>query len=185
MEDRKLIRLLWDRTETAIEELAKQFGSRLYRTAMNILGIHQDAEEAVSDTYLAVWCAIPPKRPGARAPFVFRTGRNIALNRCREASAQKRCSHYDSSLEELAGCIAGPDFWELLDSRELGRKIDAFLDTLNRNSRVMFLRRYWFGDSVSEIAKAFGVTQNVVSVRLSRTRDKLKDYLIREGFYGE
>lgn len=185
MEDRDLIQLLWNRADTAIGELAARFGNRLYRTAMNILGIHQDAEEAVNDTYLAVWCAIPPKKPEPLAPFVFRTGRNIALNRHREASAQKRCSFYDSSLEELAGCIAGPDLWERLDGRELGRKIDAFLDTLNRDARLIFLRRYWFGDSVTQIAKALGMTQNAVSVRLSRTREKLKAYLIREGFYNE
>lgn len=183
MEDKKLLGLLWERAEEAIKGLADRFGSRLYRTAMNILGLHQDAEEAVSDTYLAVWCAIPPKNPDPLAPFVYRIGRNIALTRLRDLSARKRQSDYDLSLDELAGCIAGPDLWEQLDARELGRKLNDFLDTLPADSRRIFLRRYWFGDAVTEIAADFGMTQNAVSVRLNRTRDKLKDYLTKEGFY--
>ena len=183
MEDKQLIRLLFDRAEQAIEILSRRFGSRLYRTAMNILGDPQDAEETVSDTYLAVWKTIPPRQPEPLAPFVYRIGRNIALTRLRDTTAQKRQSDYDLSLEELAGCIAGPDLWEQIDSRELGRMIDAFLGTLSPDSRRIFLRRYWFGDPVTDIAKVFGMTQNAVSVRLSRTRDKLKSFLIKEGFY--
>jgi len=183
VEDKQLISLLFDRAEKAIEALAQRFGGRLYQTAMNILGIHQDAEESVSDTYLALWNAIPPKRPEPLAPFVYRTGRNIALKRVRDASAQKRCSAYDISLSELEGCIAGPDLWEQLDGRALGRAMDAFLDTLSRENRVIFLRRYWFGDTVAEVGAAMGMTENAVSVRLSRLRDKLKAYLIKEGFY--
>ena len=178
----KIVTLLFQRSEKALTELAKQFGRRLYRTAMNIIGIHEDAEESVSDTYLAVWNTIPPKQPEPLAPFIFKTGRNIALNRARHNAAQKRSS-YDVSLSELEDCIAGPDLWETLDARSLGRAMDAFLDTLTRDSRVIFLRRYWFGDSVKDIAKALGMTESAVSVRLSRTRDKLKIYLTKEGFY--
>ena len=183
MEDKQLIRLLFERAERAIDILSQRFGGRLYRTAMNILGNPQDAEEAVSDTYLAVWKTIPPRQPEPLAPFVYRIGRNIAMTRLRDQSAQKRQSGYDLSLEELAGSIAGPDLWEQIDGRELGRKIDSFLDTLSPDSRRIFLRRYWFGDPVTDIAKAFGMTQSAVSVRLSRTRDKLKSFLIKEGFY--
>ena len=183
MDDKQLIRLLFDRAEQAIDMLSRQFGSRLYRTAMNILENAQDAEETVSDTYLAVWGAIPPREPNPLAPFIYRIGRNLAINRLRDRSAQKRQSQFDLSLEELSACIAGPDLWETLDARELGRKLDAFLDTLSPDSRRIFLRRYWFGDSVKEIAKAFGMTQNAVSVGLSRTRNKLKAYLTKEGFY--
>lgn len=179
--DSKITALLWQRSENAIRELAKAFGKRLHQTAMNILGIREDAEEAVSDTYLAVWNAVPPKKPEPLAPFVYKTGRNIALNRLRANTAQKRCG-YDVPLEELEGCIAGPDLWERLDARALGRALDAFLDTISQESRVIFLRRYWFGDSVKDIAKALGLTENAVSVRLSRTRDKLKAYLTEEGY---
>lgn len=178
----KIVTLLFQRSEKALTELAKQFGRRLYQTAWNIIGIHQDAEEAVNDTYLAVWSIVPPKEPDPLAPFVYKIGRNIALNRARHNAAQKR-SDYDVSLSELEDCIAGPDLWETLDARALGRAIDAFLDTVSPESRVIFLRRYWFGDSVKDIAHAFGMKESAVSVRLSRTRDKLKTYLTKEGFY--
>ena len=178
----KITKLLWTRSEAALFELAKECGRRLYQTAMNILGIHEDAEESVSDTYLAVWNAIPPKKPEPLAPFVYKTGRNIALNRLRHNTAQKRSS-YDVSLSELEGCIAGPDLWETLDARALGRAIDGFLDTLTHDTRVIFLRRYWFGDSVKDISRAMGYTENAISVRLNRTREKLKIYLTEEGFY--
>ena len=94
MEDRQLIRLLFDRAEQAIDILSRRFGSRLYRTAMNILESPQDAEETVSDTYLAVWNTVPPKEPEPLAPFVYRIGRNIAMTRLRDQSAQKRRSDY-------------------------------------------------------------------------------------------
>lgn len=178
----EILELLWQRSEQALSRMAQVFGPRLYRTALNILGIPEDAEEAVSDTYFAVWNAIPPGRPEPLAPYVYRAGRNIALNRLRSRDAQKRggCA---LSLEELENAIAGPDLWQRLDARELGRALDAFLDTLSRENRVIFLRRYWFGDAVRDIAKALGMSENAVSVRLSRTRDKLKAYLTEEGFY--
>ena len=178
----KITQLLWQRAESALTELAQAFGLRLYRTAKNILTLHEDAEEAVNDTYLVLWNTIPPKKPEPLAPFVYRTGRNIALNRLRHNTAQKRSS-YEVSLSELEGCIAGPDLWQTLDARALGRAIDAFLDTQPSSSRTIFLRRYWFGDSVRDIAAAFGMTEGAVSVRLLRVRDKLKLYLTEEGFY--
>jgi RNA polymerase sigma-70 factor (ECF subfamily) len=150
--------------------------------AKNILSSHQDAEECVNDTYLAIWNVIPPKRPEPLAPFVYRTGRNIALNRLRANTALKR-SAYEVSLDELSGCIAGPDLWETVDARELGRQINAFLATISRENRVIFLRRYWFGDSVKDIAADLQLSENTVSVRLSRLRDKLRSYLSQEGFY--
>ena len=171
--------MLWQRSESALTELAKEFGRRLHQTAMNILGIREDAEESVNDTYLALWNAIPPKKPEPLAPFVYRTGRNIALNHLRHRSAQKR-SGYEVSLEELAGCIPTPC---MEDGRALGRAMDAWLDTLNKDNRAIFLRRYWFGDSVQDIADAFHMKENAVSVRLSRLRSNLKEYLIKEGYY--
>lgn len=177
----KILLLLWQRSEKAISEMAREFGPRLYRTAMNILGIHEDAEETVSDTYMALWNEIPPQKPEPLAPYVYKTGRNIAYNRARSNSALKRCG-YDVPLEELAGCIAGPDLWETLDARALGRSMDAFLWGESSQTRRIFLRRYWFGDSVAEIAKDLDMTENAVSVRLHRTREKLKDHLTKEGF---
>jgi len=183
MEDKRILSLLWERAENAIIALSAAFGKRLQHTAMNILGNHHDAEESVNDTYLAVWNAIPPGKPDPLAPYVYRIGRNVALNHLREKTAQKRDSSYDLSLDELAGSIAGPDLWEQLSARELGRAMDVFLDTVSRENRVIFLRRYWFGDSVQDIAKALSLTPGAVSIRLGRTRDKLKVYLTEEGFY--
>ena len=177
-----ILELLWQRSEQAISALARQFGSRLYGMAKNILSSHQDAEECVNDTYWAIWNVIPPKRPEPLAPFVYRTGRNIALNRLRANTALKR-SAYEMSLDELSGCIAGPDLWETVDARELGRQINAFLSTVSRENRVIFLRRYWFGDSVKDIAADLQLTENTVSVRLNRLRDKLRSHLSQEGFY--
>ena len=186
MEDRKIVQMLWDRIEQALEELAKKFGRRLLYTAMNILGNPQDAEEAVSDTYLALWNTIPPERPDPLAGYVHRTGRNVALNKRRHLTAQKRNSQYDVSLEELSGILPAPSFEELLDARELGCAIDRFLDALPKQNRILFLRRYWFGDSVKDLARTFGMSENTVSVRLSRLRAQLKAYLIeKEGYFHE
>ena len=182
MEERDILELLWQRAEGAIDALALMFGRRLHAMAMNILGNREDAEECVSDTYLAVWNAIPPGRPDSLTGFVCRVGRNTALKRLRANTAEKRCRDYDLSLEELAGCLPGPDFQERLDARGLGRAMDAYLDTLTRESRVLFLRRYWFGDSIPELARELSMTQNSVSVRLSRIRGGLKKYLIQEGY---
>ena len=182
MEDKRIFQLLWQRAEHAIEAMTKHYGPRLYRTAMNILGRHEDAEESVNDTYLAVWNAIPPETPEPLAGYVYKTGRNIALKRLRHDTAQKRRRDYDLSLEELEGCLAGASLQDEIDARLLGRAIDRFLDTLPAQSRILFLRRYWFGDSVKDIAKDRGMSQNAVSVSLSRTREKLRSYLMKEGF---
>lgn len=185
MEDAQIIRLLFDRTEAALTALSERFGSRLYRTALNILGDPQDAQEAVNDTYLALWNAIPPSCPDPLAGFVLQTGRNTALNHLRRSRARKRDTSFDLSLDELAGCIPGGCLEDALNARLLGRAISRFLDALPGESRVLFLRRYYFGDSVGQIAKALGLRENTVSVRLSRLRQKLKDQLILEELYDE
>ena len=181
MEDRQIISLLWDRAEAAIEALRVKFGKRVYGTAMNILGDRRDAEEAESDTYLAVWNAVPPAHPEPLCAFVYRIGRNAALYILRRRSAQKR-SGYEVCLDELAQTLEGSTLEEQLDARLLGRAIDRFLDTLSRENRVLFLRRYWFGDDVPTLARDTGLRQGTVSVRLHRIRTQLKDYLIKEGF---
>lgn len=179
MEDHQILTLLWQRSEGAISALSQKFGILLYRIAMNLLDNSADAEECVNDTYLAVWNSIPPNRPEPLRPYVCRIGRNIALNRLRCNTAQKR-SGYEVSLDELSGCIPSPC---IEDGQALGRAMDAWLDTLSKNNRIIFLRRYWFGDSVKDIAAAFNMKESAVSVRLSRLRDNLKSYLIKEGYY--
>ncbi len=182
MDDANLLALLWSRADTAIDALAQALGPRLYRMAHNLLGSHEDAEETVNDTYLAVWNAIPPRQPSPLPPFVYRICRNLALKRLRRDKAQKR-SGYELSLQELEGCIAGPDLWEQLNAKALGKALNAFLDRQNATSRRIFLRRYWFGDAVKDIAQDLGMTESAVSVRLNRTRTQLKAYLTKEGFY--
>lgn len=185
MEDTRILELLWARVESALEALAEKFGERLYQTAMNILGCRQDAQECVNDTYFALWNAIPPERPEPLAGYVHRVGRNTALKRLRHDTAQKRDGTYDLSLEELSGCIPGGSLEEAWDAVYLGQCIDRFLDTLSRENRVLFLRRYWFGDAVKDISQALGLTENTTSVRLSRLRDKLRNYLMKEGYFNE
>ncbi len=183
MEDSTIIRLLFDRAETAISALGEKFGRRLKSLALNILGSIRDAEECVSDTYFAIWNAIPPKQPESLAGFVYKTGRNQALKRLRADTAQKRDDRYDLSLEELAGCIPGPALEAQVEARELGLAIDGFLAGQPRTNRVIFLRRYWFGDSVRDIGRALGMTENAVTLRLRRVREQLRTYLIKEGYY--
>lgn len=182
MEDRQIIALLWDRVEAAIEALRIKFGKRVFATAMNILGDRRDAEEAESDTYLAVWNAVPPANPAPLCAFVYRIGRNAALYILRRRTAQKRYSGYEVCLDELSQTLSGSSLEEQMDARLLGQAIDRFLDTLSKENRILFLRRYWFGDDLPTLARERGMRQGTVSVRLHRIRNQLKDYLIKEGF---
>lgn len=185
MDDRRLLQLLWNRSEQAITALANRFGKRLYKLAMNILCNPQDAEESVSDTYLALWNAIPPAQPAPLEGYVYRTGRNTALNHLRHRNAQQRDSRYDLSLDELAQILPGDALEETLNAKQLGQAIDRFLDSISKENRILFLRRYWFGDSVKALSQEWGLSENVLSVRLHRIRTQLKDYLYKEGFFYE
>ena len=182
MDDRTIITRLFARDQDGLAALARRFGRRLLATARNILGNPEDAEESVSDTYLALWDSIPPSRPDPLAGFVYRVGKNQALKKLRYRTAARRDSSYELSLDELAEAIPGRCLEEEFEARLLGQAIDAFLNTLPKDSRIIFLRRYWFGDSVKDIARHFAMTENAVSSRLSRTRAQLKTYLNKEGF---
>ncbi len=149
----------------------------------NILKNEFDAEECVNDAYLAAWNNIPPENPDPLKTYIFRIVRNISIAKYHANTSQKRNSHYDVALTELEDCLF--DYMTIdneLNSNELASKIDTFLDSLDKTSRVMFMRRYWYSDSVKEIAERFCTSQNNVSVRLSRVRDKLRKYLKKEGF---
>lgn len=182
MEDSQIIDLLWQRSEHAIQALAEKFGHRLQRLARNILPNPWDAEECVNETYLALWNRIPPQCPNPLAPYVLRICKNIATSRLRATLAQKR-SGYEIALEELTEVIGTETLDETVNARELGRSIDSFLDTLTTENRVIFLRRYWYGDSIPEIARRVSLSENTVSVRLHRSRKKLQEYLQKEGYY--
>jgi RNA polymerase sigma-70 factor (ECF subfamily) len=183
MEDARILALLWDRSESAINALAAKFGRRLLQTATNILGDARDAEEAVSDTYLALWNVIPPERPEPLSSYIYKVGRNIALKQLRARSAQKRCGNYAFSLDELSDVLPSNSLEEQLDARALGQAIDAFLDTLTKEDRALFVRRYWFGDSVTALSVQRMTTAGNISVRLYRIREKLKTYLQKEGIF--
>ena len=187
MEDRQIIKLLFMRAEEALRVLNERFGNTLYRIAINILGNHHDAEETTNDTYLALWNAIPPKEPDPLAPYVYRTGRNMALKRLEYLSAEKRNNRYDVSLDELGACLpdndAGPEQAVVLG--EIADSVNSFLEQDTDMNRYIFMRRYWYGDTVEDIAKAINMKSGAVSVRLNRIRTKLKEHLIKEGYYYE
>lgn len=158
MDDNGIVSLFWRRAEQGISELELRYGPLLHRIAANILDDAHDAQECVNDAYLA-------------------------LARRRDDHAQKRDSRLEVSLEELAEGLHARSLEQTIDARELGRAIDAFLTGIDRENRIIFLRRYWFGDSVRQIAATLGLSQNAVSIRLSRTRKQLRMHLIREGYY--
>ena len=185
MEQENLLALFENRSELAIAYIKKQYGIALYGLAMNILNDPQDAEEAVSDTYLALWNTIPPEKPERIDSYCFRVCKNLSLKKLRHRSAQKRNGQYDLSIEELSEFLPGGDLESQIDTRALGSAINRFLDSLPQSGQVLFLRRYWFGDSVAQAASILGITQNAANVRLCRIKDKLKHYLIKEGFFRE
>ena len=180
--DEEIVALYWSRNEEAIRQTADTLGHYCYTVAYNILGNTEDAEECVNDTYLALWNAIPPEEPDPLSAYSYRICRNTALNRYRANTALMRNTAYDLSLDELAQCIPATAMEETVSARELGRAIDTFLRKQSRDSRVIFLRRHWFGDSVKDIAAALGMKESAVSARLSRTRSALHLYLIKEGY---
>ena len=142
----------------------------------------QDAEEAVSDTYMAVWNTVPPNRPDPIAPYILRICKNISVSRLRSLTAQKR-SAYEVALDELSETVGRNTLERIIGARILGQVIDRFLDTVPQVDRVIFLRRYWYGDRVKDIARRVGMTENTVSVRLNRLRSSLRDILVKEGYY--
>ncbi len=181
MEDAGIIELLFARSERAIAELAGKYGAGCRKIAGNILSDVRDAEECVNDTYLGVWNAVPPRRPEPLRAYVYRVARNLAVKRYHRNAAQKR-GGYDLVLDELEECLAGagtPE--EQLEARELTRLLDAFLDDLSTDDRVLFVRRYWYADKVEDLAGQMHTTPNSLYVRLHRIRNRLKNYLIREG----
>ena len=181
MEDTDIIQLYWARDEGAIAATDEKYGTLCRSLSHNILASREAAEECVNDTYLGLWNAIPPHRPNPLLAFVCRVARNVSLNRYRHNHAQRRDESRNLPLVELEGCLAAPSAEETWSAQALGQTLDCFLDTLDRKSRVMFLRRYWFSDSVSWIARQMGITENHVSVQLHRIRSRLKQYLEQEG----
>lgn len=182
MLDEEIIELFFARSEQALKELETKYGKMCLQTSYNILGNHSDAEECVNDSYLGVWNAIPPTRPDPLLTYVLKIVRNVSLNRYHKNQAQKRNSSYDLAVDELADFLASPDSVEsVMEANELAAVIEQFLESLNSRNRVIFLRRYWFFDTYEQIAKKVGLSEKNVSVRLTRLRKQLKDYLEERG----
>ena len=182
VDDSKIIELFYERSEQAIIELSKKYGTVCTKVASNILNDARDSEECVNDAYLGAWNTIPPQNPYPLLSYVCRIVRNIAIKRYHSNTAVKRNSIYDIALEELEDCIpASTTVEESFDAKETAQIINRFLESIDKENRVMFVRRYWHSESISDLAEYFHVSSHTISVRLSRTREKLKKYLIQEG----
>lgn len=183
MEDQDILALFLERSDQALAELEKKYGARCAAVARNVLRDPLDAEECVNDAYLAAWNTIPPQRPEALGAYVCRLVRNRAVTRYHANTAQKRNSFYDAALDELAESLASRETVDsALAAERLPALLDAFLDTLRAEERVLFVRRYWYADSLEDAAARVGITRAHAAVRLSRTRTKLRDYLRKEGY---
>lgn len=179
MNDERIIELFFERSEQAIKELDGKYGKVFHSLSFGILNNHQDAEECVNDSYFGTWNAIPPAKPNSLLAFVCKIVRNISLKRYEKNTAIKRNSYYDVAMEELQDCLAASiSIDEEIAEIELIEIIESFLDSLTKENRVIFLRRYWFSDTYAEIAKQVGLTEKNVSVRLTRLRKDLRNYLI-------
>ena len=184
MEDKKITELFHNRAENAIDELMKKYG-RLFKTlAMNILSNEEDAEECVNDACFEVWNAIPPANPDYLLSFSCKIVRRIAINRFRHNTRQKRNNDKTLPLEEFGEIFSnGDDMSKYVDSSHLHNVINDFLKNLDNESKAMFVRRYFFFESISDIAEVLGISENKISVRLYRIRKKLAEKLREEGVY--
>lgn len=184
MEDTKIIDLYFARDEQAIAETDKKYGRYCFVLANSILSNVQDAEEAVSDTYLKTWNAIPPHRPAVFRLFLAKITRNLAFTRWRGLNAEKRGGGTMALvLEELSECVAAPGSVEDgVNGKELAKAIRSFLNTIPPREQDIFLRRYFFVEESEAIARRYGMKPATVLRTLSRTRSKLKQYLSKEGY---
>lgn len=177
--DERIVELFFQRSEHAISELDERYGRVFHKTSVNILNNELDAEECVNDAYLGTWNTIPPTRPNSLLAYVCQIVRNISLKRYYLIKALKRNSTYDVAMEELDACLASSSTVEdEIETKELARIIESFLDTLSKENRVIFLQRYWFSDTYSDIAQKVGISEKSVSVRLTRIRKKMREYLV-------
>lgn len=183
MDDKKIIELFFARSELAIVSLAAKYEKLLYKICFQILEDREDTAECINDTYFGVWNTIPPTEPDPLLAFVCKIARNTSLNLYRKKRAAKRDTAMQISLEELAPNIPLPSTEELWSAKELGMQINQFLHSLDKESRVLFVRRYWFADSIKDIANDLGISENLASVRLKRVRKRLETYLQKEGFF--
>ena len=182
MNDEKIIGLFLQRDEQAISELKQKYNSLCIYIAGNILSQREDAEECVNSAYYDIWKNIPPDKPDDLKTYLCRIVKNKAIDKLKYNSAVKRNSKLNVSLDELAECIPDRDNAEM-SAKRLGELISIFLRTQDEKHRKIFVRRYWYGDSLSKIAEYFEMNEKTVATYLFRTRKKLKDFLRKEGYY--
>lgn len=183
MEDEAIVQLFWERDEKAITATAEKYGAYCMSIASNILGNSEDAEECINDAYLNTWNSIPPHRPQMLSTYLGKIVRNLSFNLYKKKRADKRGGGQMSLvLDELSEVLAGvgsPE--ESWDAAFLAQMINGFLEAIPLERRKIFVRRYWYAESVKDIAKRYDMTENNVSVILNRTRDNLKKYLMERG----
>lgn len=182
MEDRAIIDLYWQRSPQAIDETAHKYGGRLESLSVNILHNRQDAEECVNDTYHAAWNTMPPRKPEFLFAYLAKIARHFSLGRYDYYHAQKRTASVVELSAELERCLPAPDDAERrMESEEIGRAISGFLRGQSVRMRQVFVRRYWYMDSVKDIARTFGISENNVKSILFRMRAGLREYFEKEG----
>lgn len=179
MEDNQILDLFFARDESAIDHVADKYGSQLLRLSQNLLGSEDDARECLNDTYLAAWDRIPPARPACFYAWLCRVIRNLSCDRLDRDRAAKRSASIISLTQELEQVLTVPAPGE---TGELSQSIDRFLRRQDKLSRQLFLRRYFYADSLTELARMTGMRENTVAARLVRLRRRLRKHLIEEGF---
>ncbi|WP_294413652.1 sigma-70 family RNA polymerase sigma factor [uncultured Ruminococcus sp.] len=184
MNDASIIELFFKRDESAITELKHKYDKLCFYIAGNILSSREDIEECINSAYYEVWNKIPPDVPADLKSYLCHTVKNKALDRYKYNSAGKRSSDYVVSLDELSDCI--PDYREGNgEEKALAEAISRFLRTQDELHRKVFVRRYWYGDSIAKIAEYYGIKERTAAIYLFRIRKKLKEYLKKEGYYNE
>lgn len=182
MEDKRIIELLFERDESALKILEKRYGSLIVHILNQLLPDREDVEECKNDVYLAVWNSIPPNNPEFLKAYVCKVTRNIAIKLIRFKNTKKRPVYAEIALDELGECISRsgcPE--EIMETKELGRLMNLYIRSLSEENQMLFIRRYFFGDSVDDLSERFKMRSNTVAVKLLRMRNALKDYLKEQG----
>lgn len=181
MEDKEIVELFHQRNEQGLKAASEKYGAGLLRLARRLLGSREDAEESLNDTLLRAWNTIPPARPTRLGAYLMKICRFVAFERLEHRSARKRSAELVELTAEMELCIPDPASAEERSDDELSQLLDDFLASLPKEQRIIFLRRYWFADSIAEIALRLGVSESKVKTTLHRTRNRLKKHLTGKG----
>lgn len=182
MEDSAIIELFWSRDQSAIPLAQEKYGRRLRALAKRLLGSEEDAEECVSDALLRLWDSIPPARPGSLGAFAAKIVRNLSIDRWRRGRARERETGLDVLSAELEDCLPpSPSAEETAERREITACLERWLGTLSKDDRTLFVRRYFYGETVESVARQRGVPANRLTQRLFRLRNGLRQALEKEG----